>query len=155
MDPGSVIGCDNYELSFSVDFQYVPGKKHLLHNHGDRMRLLDEQFNIVAEWRGEEYKDKDVSDEILYRQLHGFVLSPDGQRLAQLETSTYFTKSGYQDVAVYDTHLVIRDLQGKLLHEYKNLDNGKEVTARLFWPLDAPGPIAFVREERWAFDGEL
>ena len=35
-----------------------------------------------------------------------------GQRIAQLEASSYYTKMGYQDRAVYDTHLVIRDLGG-------------------------------------------
>jgi len=163
MDPGTVIGCDEYNLSYDIDYLYLPGKRRLLHNHGDRMRLLDDQFNVVAEWRGKEYRDRDVSDEVLQRKLYSFVLSPDGQRVAQLEASVYYTKAGYLDVAVHDTHLVIRDLNGKLLHEHLNLDNGKEVTARLFWPADAPGPIAFVRdprskekrEERWAFDGEL
>jgi outer membrane protein assembly factor BamB len=155
MDPGGVIGDDVYQLSDSIEYLYVPSAKRLLHNHGDRMRLLDEQFGIVAQWRGEEYRDKDVSDEVLYRRQYGFVLSPDGQRIAQLETSSYFTKTGYMDREVFDTHLVIRDLTGKLLHEYKNLDNGTEVTARLYWPATAPGPIAFVKEERWAFGADV
>ena len=125
MDPGGVIACDNYGLS-SIDFQYLPQQKLLLHNMGDRMRLLDEQFQTVAQWEGEEYTDKDVSDTIMRRAVHGYVLSPDQQRIAQLETSMYFTKSAYEDKTVYDTHLVIRDLQGKLLHEHKNVANGLE-----------------------------
>ena len=155
MDAGSVIGDDNFELSFSIDFQYVPSSKRLLHNGVEQMRVLDEQFNIAAEWRGEPYRDKDVSDEQLHRKLRSFVLSPDGQRLAQIETSSYFAKAGYLDVEIQDAHLVIRDLTGKLLHEYKEIENAKELTAHLLWPTDAPGPIVFAKEQRWAFDAEL
>jgi outer membrane protein assembly factor BamB len=154
MDLGSAPGCDGYELS-SCDYLYLPGAKLLLHNQGDRLRLLDDDFRIVAEWTGEPYRDKDVSDEVLYRTLHGYALSPDGQRISQLEASSYFTKAGYQDRTVYDTHLVIRDLGGKLLAEHKNVDNGTEVTAQIVWPRAAAGPIVFAKEKRWAFDAEL
>ena len=50
-------------------------------------------------------------------------------RLAQLEASYYFTKHAYEDLKVYDTHVVIRDLAGKPVHEYQNLDNGTKITA--------------------------
>jgi outer membrane protein assembly factor BamB len=154
-DPGDALGCDNYELS-TIDCHYLPGKRLLLHNLGQRMRLLDEQYNIVAEWRGESYRDKDVSDQVMYRTCHGYALSPDGQRLAVLEASMYYTKAGHQDREVYDTHLVIRDLTGKLLAEYKNLDNGNAVTATVAWSAGTAGPVAVVKnKERWAFDGEL
>ncbi len=161
MDPGDVIGCDNYSLS-TIDFQYLPERKLLLHNMGDTMRLLDEQFQTVAQWQGEEYSDKDVGDSVMRRTLHGYVLSPDQQRIAQLETSSYFTKAGYEDRQVFDTHLVIRNLQGKLLHEHKNVANGFKIKARLSWPADAPGPVLYVprttpdaADRRWAFAADL
>jgi len=152
--PGPVNRCDSFDLSHA-DYLYLPGQRRLLNNLGERMRVLDEQFNIVAEWKGEAYRDKDVSDEDLHRELHGYAVSPDGQRIAQLETSMYYTKVSYLDEIVYDTHVVIRDLRGKLLYEYKNLDNGKEVEARIDWPAGAPGPVAVVKQMRWAWDGEL
>jgi outer membrane protein assembly factor BamB len=154
MDPGPVNVCDSYDLS-EIDFRYLPHAHRLLHNLGDRMRVLDEQFNILAQWQGEPYHDKDVSDETLHRTLHAYAVSPDGQRVAQLEASHYFTKWAYKDEAVYDVHVVIRDLDGKLLGEYKNVDNGKKVEAQLYWPADAPGPIVVAKERRWAFDAEL
>ena len=154
MDPGPTHVCSEYELS-QIDFLYVPGPRRLLHNLGERMRLLDEQFNIVAEWKGETYRDKDVSDTIQYRALHGYSLSPDGRSLAQLESSMYYTKWAYKDQAVYDTHVVIRDLSGKLLYECKNVDNGLEVEATVAWPAGALGPIVFTKKERWAFDAQL
>jgi PQQ-like domain len=153
-DLGEGSGCDGFELS-QADYLYLPGKKLFLHNLGDRIRLLDDDFRIIAEWRGEAYRDKDVGDEVLYRTIHGYALSPDGLQVAQLEASYYFTKTGYMDTNVYDTHLTIRDLTGKLLHEYKNVDNGKEVTAKLIWPTTSAGPVVFAKEKRWAFDGSL
>jgi outer membrane protein assembly factor BamB len=154
MDPGSTRADDNYELS-DADFHYLPGPRLLLHNHGDRVRLLDDQCRIVHEWQGEPFKDRDVSDELLHRTLHGHALSPDGRLIAQLESSWYFTKAGYQDTEVRDTHLVLRDLTGKLLHEFHDLDNGREVRAKLLWPAGAPGPVVHVGDERWVFGPDL
>ena len=161
LDPGSTLADDDYSLS-DADFLWLPGPRQLLHNMGDRMWLLDDQGRIVAEWEGEAYLDKDVSDKTLRRQLHGYALSPDGSRIAQLESSRYFTKKGYEDAVVYDVHLVIRDLRGGLLHEFKEIDNGKEVEATVAWPADAAGPVAYAPNatvteghERWLFDPAL
>jgi outer membrane protein assembly factor BamB len=103
-----------------------------------------------------------VADKTLRRQLHGYALSPDGSRIAQLESSRYFTKKGYEDAIVYDVHLVIRDLRGGLLHEFKEIDNGKEVTATVAWPADTAGPVVHAPNltlaeghERWLFDPAL
>lgn len=154
MDPGTIWD-DEYELAYT-HFQYVPQRQALLHNAGDYMRLIDNDANIVAEWRGVDFTDKDVSDERLNRETGAFVISPDGQRLAQLETSYYYTSYGdKKDVKILDAHLVIRDFAGKLLAEYKNLENGKELAARLAWPTGAPGPIASVGQERFTFDPDL
>ena len=163
LDPGDILGCDNYSMS-QADYAWVPSKRWLLHNMGDQMRVLDEQYNIVAHWEGETYFDKDVADRILHRQLHAYTLSPDGSRIAQFETSQYFTQKGHMDDAVYDVHLVIRDLSGKLLHEHKNIDNGEKIVAKLSWPADAVGPVIHAPNlliseghERWEFgpDAEL
>jgi outer membrane protein assembly factor BamB len=153
-DLGEAQGCDGFELS-SADYLFLPRKKLLLHNLGERIRLIDDDFRIVAEWRGEPYQDKDVGDETLYRTIHGYALSPDGQRIASLEASLYFTKAGFMDRTVYDTHVTIRDLTGKLLSECKNVDNGTEITARISWPSACPGPVVYAKEKRQAFDGEL
>ena len=50
LDPGSTSYSDNYQLS-TVDFEYLPARRKLLHNMGDRMRVLGEQFQIEAESR--------------------------------------------------------------------------------------------------------
>ena len=97
IDPGPTGGCDNYSLG-DADYWYVPERHQLLHRTSDEMRVLDEQFQLVVEWAGETFFDKDVSDETFTRELHGYALSPDRQRIAQLEASYYFTKSAYQDV---------------------------------------------------------
>jgi outer membrane protein assembly factor BamB len=154
IDPGWTFADDVFDLSHA-DFDYLPKVKLLVHNHGDRIRLLDDEFHIVHEWQGESFQDKDVSDEVLHRTLHGYAVSPDGSRIAQLESSWYFTKNGYMDVEVRDTHLVIRDLTGRLLHEYRNVDNGKEVVARILWPTNTPGPVVHVKDERWVFGADL
>ncbi|MFM9195566.1 MAG: hypothetical protein ACKOWG_07480, partial [Planctomycetia bacterium] len=161
LDPGGTLADDDYSLS-SADFLWLPGPRRLLHNMGDRMRLIDEQGAVIAEWQGEAYEDKDVADRKLRRQLHGYALSPDGSQIAQLESSRYFTKMGYQDEAVYDVHLVIRDLRGGLVREYREIDNGKEVTATVAWPADAAGPVVYAPNlmlaeghERWLFDAGL
>ena len=152
-DPGDTYD-DSYSLSYA-SFDYVPARKLLLHNLGDRMRVLSDQFAVQAEWPGEAFEDKDVGDEVLRRRLHGFALSPDQTRLAQLESSFYYTKSGHEDVEVFDAHLVLRDLTGKLLGEFRNVDNGTKVTARVTWPAGAPGPVVFVKGERWRFNEKL
>jgi len=155
MDPGTTRYRDGYGLSWA-NFAWSPARKVLLHSQSDRMRVLDEQFNIVGEWEGEKYFDKDVSDFERIRTMHGFVLSPDRLRLAQLERSTYFTKWGsYKDVPVYDQHLVIRDLTGKLLYEFKNIENAEKPKARLTWPDDAAGPVVYAKDERLEFDAKL
>jgi len=154
MDPGSTGYRDNYSLS-TAHFRYLPEPGWLLHNRGEEVRIYDDAFNIVASWKGETFEDRDVSDKIHRRQLHGYALSSDGQRIAQLETSFYYTKWGPKDVTVYDTHLVIRDLTGKLLHEYKNIDNAEEVTAKVNWPAGSFGPVVYVEGKRWRFDEKL
>lgn len=160
MDPGSTHMEDNYHLSH-VDFTYLPQRRLLLHNHGDFLRVLDDDLNMVAQWSGEAYEDKDVSDETLHRTLGAYAVSPDGTRIAQLENSLYHTKSGYLDLEVYDSHVVLRQLDGKLLAEHKDVDNFTQVDknsaqrARIDWPADAPGPRVYVKGVRLSFDAEL
>ncbi len=153
-DPGTIWD-DEYELA-QTDFEYLPDRRQILHNSDDRMRLLDTDANVVAEWTGEAFTDKDVSDEVMHRETGQYLLSPDRKVLAQIEVSHYFTSDGdKKDVKVFDGHLVLRDFTGKLLYEYKNIDNGKEITARMAWPEGAPGPVVYVKHERLAFDGQL
>ncbi|MDP6506610.1 MAG: hypothetical protein QF886_23495, partial [Planctomycetota bacterium] len=56
---------------------------------------------------------------------------------------------------VFDTHLVIRDLSGKLLHEFKDIENTQEPKARLEWVADSPGPAVYAKGEKWTFDSKL
>ena len=150
MDPGP-IGDDEYALSY-VDYAYIPERRQVLENVG-HMQAFDETGKIVAQWPGEPYADKDVSDRIMHRGLHAFAFSPDRTRLAQLETTMYFTRVSYEDISVYDTHLVIRDLDGKLLGEYKDIANeARGITSILVWDKEAPGPSVLVKGEIWQFD---
>ncbi len=160
-DPGTIWD-DEYELA-QTDFMYLPERKQILHNTGESMRLLDCEANVAAEWTGEAFTDKDVSDEVMHRGTGQYLLSPDRRTLAQIETSFYFASSGdKKDVKVYDAHIVLRDLTtGKLLCEYQNVDNYKDLKdgsstgACMVWPEGAPGPVVYVKHERLAFDGQL
>ncbi len=106
MDPGTTTSCEDYEMS-QADYRWLPAQKRLLNNLGVRMRVLDEQYKILADWEGEEYFDKDVADKVLRRKLRGYAVSPDGTRIAQLETSSYFARAGYKDKEIVDVHLVV------------------------------------------------
>lgn len=153
LDPGP-IGDEGYRLSYAP-YSYLPARKQVLQNVGT-MRLVDATGHVVAQWGGEKYTDKDVTDRVMTRGQHAWVFSPDRARIAQLETSRYYTRSDYQDVVVLDTHLVIRDLTGRLLGEFKNIANEREkITAELKWPGDAAGPCVLVKGEIWQFDGQL
>ncbi|HUU68129.1 MAG TPA: PQQ-binding-like beta-propeller repeat protein, partial [Planctomycetota bacterium] len=157
MDPGP-IGDEEYALSY-VDYAWIPSKRAVLENVGT-MRLFDENGATLQQWAGEQYADKDVADKIMERQPRGFVFSPDGSKVAQLETSFYFTQWDYMDVIVYDTHLVMRDLNGTLLAEYKNIANengygSNAPTARVYWLPGMPGPAVVVKGEKWQFDENL
>lgn len=159
MDPGSTFYVDNYQLS-NADYAWLPQQKLYVYKLDDRMRVLDEEFHIVSEWKAETFVDKDVDDKILRRELNSYTVSPDGKFIAQIEASYYFTQVAYMDAKVYDTHLVVRDLTGKLIAEHKNLDNRSSngapgVTARLTWPAGSAGPVIYVNDERIAFSADL
>ena len=81
----------------------------------------------------------------MHRKLHGYALSPDQQRIAQLETSTYFTKSGYEDRRSTTRTWSFATCNGKLLHEHKNVDNGTEDAnaAHLAGRRSGPGRCTF------------
>src|SRR5439155_21947040 len=105
MDPGPV-GDDDYSLG-DADFLYLPAQRRLLVNLGDRMRVLDEQFNIVSEWQGQEYHNQDLGDEPSRRQFHSFVVDPEGKRVAQVESSRYATAGVDRNAEAFDAHLVL------------------------------------------------
>jgi len=154
MDPGPVVD-DEYGLSYPK-YEYLPASGRILQNVNGMMRLLGPDGKVLLTWKGEAYTDPDVADKVLHRGLHGYVFSPDGTRLAQLETSMYYTRRGHEDTEVFDTHLVIRDLNGKLLHEYKNIANESEKpTAKVYWSAGMPGPAVVVKGEKWQFNDKL
>ncbi len=114
-------------------YAYVPGKHLVVYYEPllETMRVVDENINLVAEWRGEARTDED--GDVRYRELGDFACSPDGTRIAQFE----------------DGALVIRDLT-----DTKNL---RKLAARfgagkpLSWQKGEPGPTA----GRTHFDSEL
>lgn len=168
MDPGIQLGeggpDDDYALS-SAQYEYLPERDQILHWSPllSAMRLINSDGSVAVQWEGEPYTDKDVSDKVLRRDLRSQAFSPDRTRIAQVETSMYYHRIAHQDEAVYDSHLVIRDLNGKLLHEYQNLANtgsyGAHLTANLFgrvrWRAGDPGPSVAVKGEVWQFDETL
>src|SRR5205823_13485367 len=89
MDPGPV-GDDDYSLG-DADYQYLPSRRLLVVNLGDRMRVLDDQFNIVSEWLGREYQNPNPGEEPSRRQFHSFAVDPEGKRIALLESTRYAT----------------------------------------------------------------
>ena len=140
MDPGPVGGRDNYGLA-RVNYHYLKGRRQVLFNAITKMILIDERGNPIAQWQGERFEDKDVSDKWLNRGLQQFVVSPDETKVAQLETSFYYQRHGISDRTIVDVHLVVRDLSGKLLHEAKTLANVKGFRGQIVWPDGEPGPI--------------
>jgi len=168
MDPGVQIGAggpdDDYALS-NARYEYLPGRDQIVHASRllGAMRLINSDGTVAVQWKGEPYADKDVSDKVLRRGLRSYAFSPDSTRIAQIETSMYYHRIAYEDEAVYDSHLVIRDLGGKLLHEYKNISNTgsygvrltAEVLGRVRWRAGEPGPSVAVKGEVWQFDENL
>jgi len=114
-------------------YAYVPGKRMVVYYEPTlkTMRALDENGNLVAEWRGEARTDEDGN--VTYRGLGEFVCSPDGTKVAEFEDET----------------LVLRDLT-----DTKNVRKLAEYYAGvrpLSWPKGAPGPTV----GRTHFDGDL
>jgi outer membrane protein assembly factor BamB len=151
MDPGPV-GDDDYSLG-DADYRYLPDRHLLVVNLGDRMRVLDEEWNIVSEWTGREYQ-ANANDLPEKRRFHSFVVDPQGKRLAQLESTRYAT-AGIDNADAYDGHLVLRSLEGKELAEFPDVDNGRKITALPGWPAGAPGPSVRVKGRRLTFDEAL
>jgi outer membrane protein assembly factor BamB len=154
-DPGVSSGERAYHLAYA-GYQYLPQLGWLLFN-GRAMTLNGE---IAGGWQSKTYVDKDTSDRELSRGMHSLALSPDGKRLAQIESQMYLTKQpgpkGDVIVPVYDSYLVLRDLQGKILAEYpQSLENNMGVSATVTWGARAPGPAVVVGGERLQFDAEL
>ncbi|MBI2191273.1 MAG: PQQ-binding-like beta-propeller repeat protein [Planctomycetes bacterium] len=165
LDPGSTSYRDGYSLGY-VSYEYLPESHRILYNNrplsfsaqdvqqSGSMRILDEDGRIAVEWHGEPYQDKQVSDRTVHRGLENYAFSPDRTRLAQVETTVYWAqRSTYEDRPVCDSHMVLRDLSGKKLHEYLNVAN--DAVARVQWIPDAPGPAAIVKGEIWQFDESL
>ena len=113
-------------------YAYVPGKRLVVYYEPlyESMRVLDEGFNLVSEWKGEARTDED--GDVTYQSTGEFVCSPDGTRVAQLEGG----------------RLVLRDLTDP---------NAKKLAERygagmpLSWREGEPGP----RAGRTHFNGDL
>jgi outer membrane protein assembly factor BamB len=151
IDPGPV-GDDDYSLG-DADYQYLPDQHLLIVNLGDRMRVLDEQFNIVSEWLGREYQTN-PNDLPSRRQFHSFVVNPEGTRIADLESTRYAT-AGIDNAEAFDGHLVLRALDGKELAECSDVDNGRKISARPSWSRGASGPTLRVKGRRLQLDAAL
>ncbi|MBM4144475.1 MAG: hypothetical protein FJ225_12930, partial [Lentisphaerae bacterium] len=114
-------------------YDYAPGKRMVVYYEPtlETMRALDENGNLVAEWRGEARTDEDGN--VTYRGLGEFVCSPDGTRVAEFE----------------DGMLVLRDLTDtKNVRRLAGRHGGGQP---LSWKKGDPGPTA----GRTHFDGDL
>lgn len=69
-------------------YAYVPGARRIVYYASllETMRALDENFNVIAEWRGESVAG--AGGEPTFAKLGEFVCSPDGTRVAQFEDET-------------------------------------------------------------------
>ncbi|MBI2190538.1 MAG: PQQ-like beta-propeller repeat protein [Planctomycetes bacterium] len=157
LDPGPTHGEDGYHLSWAT-YSFLPDTRQLAYlsdaTPEGALRIVDEQGKIVAEWMGEEYRDKDYTDRVMRRGVHGFAFSPDRSKIAQIETTRYLApETAQSDRWVHDTHLVMRDPTGKLLHEVKDIAN--DTIGAVEWAAGAPGPTATAQGTAWQFDGDL
>lgn len=155
-DPGRLSYRDNFSLS-TISYAYIPRFKKLLHMEDEVARVFDEDYNLTSEWKGKEYREVDVSDKPMYRTLLNFVLSPDGSLIAQLEKSMYYTPDGpARSIEVYDANVVIRNLQGELLHEYEKVENTiGRIKSTITWEPGQPGPVVKNSKIEIAFDSDL
>ncbi len=155
MDRGSLGYRDTPSLSH-VNYKYFPKQKKLVHIEKEDARVYDDEFNELAHWKGKEYFDEDVSNNTLYRKLLSFAFSPDGSRIAQIESSKYYFMLNKKVTAAYDAHIVIRNLKGDILYEYEDtVDNGIEIEAAVSWDENMPGPIVKNSKLEFHFDDNL
>jgi len=100
-------------------YAYVPGKHLTVYREPllERMRVLDEKFQLVSEWAGEVVTDEDGDE--THRKLGRFACSPDGTRIAQIE----------------GRRLVLRDLSSG-----SKLAEGSAPGNTVRWLADEPGP---------------
>jgi len=155
MDRGSLGYRDTPSLSH-VNYKYFPKQKKLVHIEAENARVFDDEFNELAHWKGKEYFDEDVSNNTLYRKLLSYAFSPDGSRIAQLESSMYYFVISGKSITAYDAHIVIRNLQGVILYEYEDtVDNGEEIESTVSWDAKMPGPVVKNSKLEFHFDDKL
>lgn len=153
MDVGWRRMTTGYPLHYAT-FSYVPQRRQVVHRADmvGFMRVIGEDGRIAAQWQGQEYVDPEDAAAKGRRGLHGFAVSPDGARLAQVESTSYMRWKGQ----AHDSYLVIRDLGGKLLAARSEiLANEVRPSARVTWVAADPGPAVVVRGERLQFNDKL
>jgi|GEM_PF-1812647 len=113
-------------------YAYVPGKRMIVYYEPlfESMRMLDENYTLIAEWKGDARTDED--GDVTYRRQGEFVCSPDGTRLAQME----------------DGMLVLRDLTDPTV---RKLAERYGAGSSLAWHPGESGPTV----GRTHFNGDL
>ncbi|MCJ8332537.1 MAG: hypothetical protein HRT89_23060, partial [Lentisphaeria bacterium] len=122
MDPGPMNNGINYRIRPLPDlrrhdmhtspgnflYAYVPGKRKIVYLEPltQTMRVLDETYTILAEWKGETFKDKD--GDTLHRHPASFACNPAGTMVAQIEQIR--GKAQHEKINVIASYLVIRDI---------------------------------------------
>jgi outer membrane protein assembly factor BamB len=117
-------GLEAPEMNLSSElfrYTYVPGKHHIIYYDSllETMRVLDENYNPVTEWRGEARTDADGN--VSRTSVGASACSPDGTKIAVVEEDT----------------LVLRDLSDPQLPKLRERPG---VWGSLSWRAGEPGP---------------
>lgn len=118
------------------------------------MRVIDEDGNLVVNWQGEPYEDPEDPAAGRRRKLHDFAISPDGQRVAQIESTQYKSKQG----DAYDSTLAVRELAtGRPLANWPKVlaNEAHGVSVGVHWRDGDEGPSVTVDGEIVRFDAGL
>jgi len=121
------------------------------------MRIINEHGEIEAEWFGDAYEDKEDATAGRRREFHIFAISPDGTRIAQLESESYLAQVGHGTGNAYDSYLVIRDMTGKKLATWPEIIANEfgSVTGSVQWQAGNDGPSVTVNGRTTRYDAGL
>ena len=118
------------------------------------MRIIDRDGKLAAQWEGDPYEDPEDTAAGMRRGFHAFAINPEGNLLAQIESTRYRSGGGLGHA--YDSYLVVRDMTGKKLAEWpKSIANEMGgVTVGVRWPV-GEGPVLTLAGESIRFDAGL
>jgi outer membrane protein assembly factor BamB len=121
------------------------------------MRVIDEHGALAATWQGEPYEDPLDPTAGRRRKFHSFAISPDGKRVAVIESTQYKIR----DSEAFDSYLVIRGLIGAEAgiplaawpEALANESGGVSVSVQ--WRREDPGPSVMAGDTLVRFDAGL